>query len=100
VLFLDESPDLCAFVRTLLNGHGYEVLSTCRLHDARLLLKAATVDYLVLGPDNDKLSDDAVVTSLKSLAPTATTVLLDSGFRVGDPESAGSALLQKMQPRN
>ncbi len=100
VLFLDESPDLCAFVRTLLNGHGYEVLSTCRVHDARLLLKAAAVDYLVLGPDNAKLSDDAVVTGLKSLAPAATTVLLDSGFRLGDPEAAGSQLLQKMRTAN
>ena len=98
VLFLDESPDLCAFVRSLLNGHGYEVLSTCRLHDARLLLKAADVDYLVLGPDNSKLPDDTVVASLKSLAPKATTVLLDSGFKVSNPENAGFELLQKMRP--
>ena len=100
VLFLDESPDLCAFVRTLLNGHGYEVLSTCRLYDARLLLKAADVDYLVLGPDNSKFPDDAAVASLKLLAPKATTVLLDSGFKVGNPESAGFDLLQKMRPAN
>ena|SRR5271157_4438780 len=100
VLFLDESPDLCAFVRTLLNGHGYEVLSTCRLHDARLLLKAADVDYLVLGPDNSRLPEDTVVASLKSLAPKATTVLLDSAFNVGNPESAGSELLRKMRPAN
>ncbi len=38
VLFVDQSPDLCAFVRTLLQHHGYEVLSTCRLHDAKTLL--------------------------------------------------------------
>lgn len=97
VLFLDESPDLCAFVRTLLNGHGYEVLSTCRLYDAQLLLKAAAVDYLVLGPDSSRLPHDKVVTSLKSLAPQAMTVPLDSGFKLGDPEHAGFELLQKMR---
>ena len=41
VLFVDQSPDLCAFVRTLLQHHGYEVLSTCRMHDAKTLLSAA-----------------------------------------------------------
>jgi anti-anti-sigma factor len=100
VLFLDESPDLCAFVRTLLNGHGYEVLSTCRLYDARTLLKAAKVDYVVLGPDSSQLPHDNVVASLKSLAPEATTVLLGAGFKLGDPEHAGFELLQKMRPAN
>ena len=38
VLFVDQSPDLCAFVRALLHHHGYEVLSTCRIHDAKMLL--------------------------------------------------------------
>jgi anti-anti-sigma factor len=97
VLFLDESPDLCAFVRTLLNGHGYEVLTTCRLYDAQLLLKAAAVDYLVLGPDSSQLPNDRVVTSLKPLAPNATTVVLDSGFKSGDAECAGFELLQRMR---
>jgi len=99
VLFVDESPDLCALVRSLLNGHGYEVLSTCRVHDARILLSAAKVDYIVLGPDSSRLPSDSLAASLKSLAPGATTVLLDSSFKLGDPERAGSELLQKMQPR-
>ena len=70
VLFVDQSPDLCAFVRALLHHHGYEVLSTCRVHDARMLLTAAKFDYILLGPDNSNLNSDNVVASLKSLAPT------------------------------
>ena len=100
VLFVDQSPDLCAFVRTLLNGHGYEVLSTCRVHDAKTLLSAAKVDYIVLGPDSSQLPSQNVIASLKPLAPEATTVLLESGFKLGDPERAGHELLQKMQARN
>ncbi|MGC2111554.1 MAG: STAS domain-containing protein [Candidatus Korobacteraceae bacterium] len=99
VLFVDQSPDLCAFVRTLLHGHGYEVLSTCRVHDAKTLLSAAKVDYIVLGPDSSQMSSDTVVATLKPLAPTATTVLLESGFKLGDPERAGFELLQRMQAR-
>ena len=97
VLFVDQSPDLCAFVRTLLQHHGYEVLSTCRLHDAKTLLTAAAVDYIVLGPDSSSLPVDSVATSLKLLAPKASTVLLQSGFKHGDDEQAGIELLRLMQ---
>jgi anti-anti-sigma factor len=99
VLFVDQSPDLCAFVRTLLQHHGYEVLSTCRMHDAKTLLSAAKVDYIVLGPDSSSLPSDSVAASLKSLAPKASTVLLQKDFKFGDAEQAGLDLLRLMQHR-
>src|SRR5271166_7000247 len=97
VLFVDQSPDLCAFVRALLHHHGYEVLSTCRVHDARMLLTAAKFDYIVLGPDCSQLPSDNVLTALKSLAPAAATVQLQSEFKSEDPERAGLALLRAME---
>ncbi len=97
VLFVDQSPDLCAFVRALLRHHGYEVLSTCRVHDARMLLTATKFDYIILGPDNSRLTSDNVVASLKSLAPGAATVLLPAEFKHEDPERAGLDLLRMMQ---
>ena len=99
VLFVDQSPDLCAFVRTLLQHHGYEVLSTCRMHDAKTLLSAAKVDYIVLGPDSSSLPSDSVAASLKSLAPKASTVVLQDDFKLGNPEQAGLELLRLMQQR-
>ncbi len=99
VLFVDQSADLCAFVRTLLQHHGYEVLSTCRMHDAKTLLSAAKVDYIVLGPDSSSLPADSVAASLKSLAPKASTVLLQNDFKHGDAEQAGLELLRLMQHR-
>ena len=99
VLFVDQSPDLCAFVRTLLQHHGYEVLSTCRMHDAKTLLSAAKVDYIVLGPDSSSLPSESVAASLKSLAPKASTVLLQNDFKLGDPEQAGLELLRLMKHR-
>jgi anti-anti-sigma factor len=99
VLFVDQSPDLCAFVRTLLQHHGYEVLSTCRMHDAKTLLSAAKVDYIVLGPDSSSLPSDNVAASLQSLAPKASTVLLQTDFKHGDAEQAGLELLRLMQHR-
>jgi len=97
VLFVDQSPDLCAFVRALLHHHGYKALSTCRIHDAKMLLTATKFDYIVLGPDNSHRPSDNVVASLKSLAPTATTVLLPREFKHEDPERAGLDLLRMMQ---
>lgn len=99
VLFVDQSPDLCAFVRTLLQHHGYEVLSTCRMHDAKTLLSAAKVDYIVLGPDSSSRPADSAAASLKSLAPKASTVLLQGDFKHGDAEQAGLELLRLMQHR-
>jgi len=97
VLFVDQSADLCAFVRGILGNHGYQVLSTCRVHDAKMLLSAAKVEYIVLGPDCSQLSSDAVVASLQPLAPSARTVLLQSDFKYEDAERAGRELLQSIQ---
>jgi len=97
VLFVDQSPDLCAFVRALLHQHGYEVLSTCRVHDAKTLLTAAKFDYIVMGPNSSHLPSDNVLASLKSLAPTAATVLLQGDFKNEDPEQAGLELLRTMR---
>ena len=100
VLFIDQSPDLCAFVRTFLDRNGYDVLSTCRMRDARTLLSASSVDYIVLGPDSSQLPADNVIDSPKLLAPKAVAVQLESGFELGDPERAGLELLRKIQPRS
>jgi anti-sigma B factor antagonist len=96
VLFVDQSPDLCAFVRKVLSGHGYEVVSSCRLRDAKLLLNAADVSYVVLGPNCSQLPCEAAVAELQPLAKGATLVQLESGFQMDDAEKAASQLLQKL----
>ena len=98
VLFVDRSPDLCAFVRTLLDNQGYVVISTCRMRDARILLSASDVAYIVIGPDNSELASDNVVDSLKLLAPKAVIIQLEREFELGDPEQASQELLRRMQP--
>src|SRR5271168_1009264 len=39
VLILDQSADLCAFVRTVLAQHGFNVKTTSSIRDAKILLK-------------------------------------------------------------
>ncbi len=57
VLFLDPSPDTCAFVRAFLARHGYRVLSTGLMGDAKILLSASSVDVIILGPDSGTSGD-------------------------------------------
>jgi anti-anti-sigma factor len=93
-LFLDQSADLCAFVRKLLNANGYEVITTCRLRDAKLLLNTTEVSWLVLGPNCSELPCDRVVAELKPLAKDAKLLQLERGFQMDDAEKAALQLLQ------
>ena len=97
VLFLDPSPDTCAFVRALLTRHGYRVLSTGLMGDAKILLTASTVDIIVLGPDCGALSSPATVNVLQQLAPSAKIVVLESEFKSRAADEAGIALLERIQ---
>jgi anti-sigma B factor antagonist len=97
VLFLDQSPDLCAFVRKLLNSNGYEVVSSCRLHDAKLLLSAADVAYLILGPNSSQLPCDRVIAELTPLAKNAGLIQSEAGFQADDAEKAAADLLRRLQ---
>jgi len=97
VLFLDPSPDTCAFVRALLSRHGYRVLSTGLMGDAKILLNASTVDVIVLGPDSGSLSSSATLDVLQRLAPAAKTVVLEREFKSRAADEAGIALLDRIQ---
>ena len=99
VLFLDPSPDTCAFVRTLLVRNGYRVLSTGLMGDAKILLNASTVDIIVLGPESGALAAPATLDVLQKLAPSAKTVVLEREFKSRAADEAGIALLERIQLR-
>jgi anti-anti-sigma factor len=94
VLVVDESADLCVFVRTVLLQHGYDVKSTCSFRDAKTLLQVDTVDYILVGPGTPQLSSETVLRSLTALAPKATALQLDVDFKIRDAREATDALLQ------
>lgn len=97
VLFLDPSPDTCAFVRALLSRHGYRVLSTGLMGDAKILLNASSVDVIVFGPECGALAAPATLDVLRKLAPSAKTVLLERDFKSTSADEAGAALLERIQ---
>jgi len=99
VLFLDPSPDTCAFVRALLARNGYRVLSTGLMGDAKILLNASTVDVIVLGPECGALSAPATLDVLQRLAPAAKTIVLAREFKSRAADEAGIELLEQIQVR-
>src|SRR5580704_3667997 len=94
VLVLDESADLCAFVRSVLMQYDFDVRSANLVRDARILLQVDAVDYILLSSDSPQLCSEPVVGSLKALAPKATTLQLAPDFKSRDALDATSALLQ------
>jgi anti-anti-sigma factor len=94
VLVVDDSADLCTFVRTVLMQQGYDVKSTCSFRDARILLGVDEVEYIVVGPGNPQLSSEMVVNTLSTLAPKAKALRLAADFNIRDAREATDALLQ------
>lgn len=94
VILVDESADLCTFVRTVLTQHGYDVKSTCSFRDARILLGVDSVEYILVGPGNPKLSSETVLKTLTGLAPNAKALQLAADFKIRDAREATDALLQ------
>jgi anti-anti-sigma factor len=94
VLVVDESADLCVFVRSVLIRHGYDVKTSCSFRDAKILLQVDEVDYIVVGPGTPQLSAEAILSSLTALAPRASALRLDADFKLRDALAATHSLLQ------
>jgi anti-anti-sigma factor len=94
VMFVDESADLCVFVRTVLSRHGFDVRSTCSFRDAKILLSTGGTEYILVGPGSPQLPAETVVQSLTALAPTAKVLMLDADFKIRDAQEATDALLE------
>ena len=94
VLMVDESANVCVFVRTVLHEHGYDVRSTSSFRDARTLLQVEEVDYILVGPGNPQLSPETIMESLKKLAPRAAVFHLGTDYRQRDAHEASHILLR------
>jgi anti-anti-sigma factor len=97
VLLVDESADLCTFVRTVLVQHGFDVKSTCTFRDAKILLGVDDVEYIVVGPGTPQLSSEMVLNTLTAMAPQAKAMRLAADFKIRDAREATDALLQMFE---
>lgn len=96
VIFLDQSANLGAFVRTVLTAHGYEVLSATLVREVRIHLQVGNTDMVVLGPNKPQIGFEgpSLAAFLTKLAPKATVLELDPQFQTLEAEQASTTLLQ------
>jgi anti-anti-sigma factor len=94
LLVFDPSADLCMFVHRVLSQHGFDVRTVCSLQDARILLVAVQVDYILVGPGTAQLPAETVAARLSSLAPKATALRLPADFKSLDAVDATHKLLE------
>ncbi|MFZ0662456.1 MAG: anti-sigma factor antagonist [Acidobacteriaceae bacterium] len=96
LMVFDQSPDLCIFVRTVLEQHGFKVRTVCSLRDAKVLLCADKVDYILIGPCTPQLTSQMVAKELSSLAPKAAALQLSPDFISHNTTQATQTLLQML----
>src|SRR5271170_74235 len=97
VLFFDQSPDLCAFVRAVLTQHGFDVRWTCNFGDAKILLRIEDVDYILVGPGTSQLSSETALRGLRAIAPKPVGLHLAPDFQAQDAHEATEILLGLFQ---
>ena len=97
VLCFEESADVLAYLRELLRHAGYGVLTARVLPDAQVLLKAARVDLIIVGPRMAHLREKSTQELLGEIAPTVPVFVLAEDFSAQDPGEAGVRLLEKIR---
>jgi anti-anti-sigma factor len=97
VLFFDQSPDLCAFVRAVLTQHGFDVKSTSNYGDAKILLRVEAVEHILVGPGTPQLPSETALRGLRAIAPTTPALRLPPDFKAQDAQPATEALLGLFQ---
>lgn len=94
LMFLDSSSDLCAFVRSILAPHGFDVQTISSFRDAKTLLRVDPVDCILVGPGASQFSSENVARELGDISPNATALWLSADFKSRDAVDATHLLLQ------
>ncbi len=94
LLVFDPSADLCMFIHRVLSQHGFDVRTVCSLQDAKILLIADHVDYILVGPGTAQMPAEIAAGKLTSLAPKAKALHLPPNFKACDAIDATNSLLQ------
>jgi anti-sigma B factor antagonist len=98
ILCLDSDADVLAYLRELLRRAGYEVHTTSRLGDARILMRVTRFDLLLTGPD---MNASASETHQAFHAACAGIPVIEVGkdFSTSHAGEAGAGLLEKIEAR-
>jgi DNA-binding response OmpR family regulator len=94
---VDQSTDVLAYLRELLRGAGYNVLTNSNLRDASILVRATRPSLLVVGPSLS--ASPGAMQTFRAACATLPVVELGNEFSTLDAGQAASDLLENIQAR-
>ena len=96
VLCVDQSPDVLAYLREVLNEAGYRTLTAANMPDALILLKA-TRPKIVLIEAGLRSAATRATDEFNTISNTAAIVELPAGFSAQDAGEAARQVLESLQ---
>ena len=97
VLCADTSSDVLAYLRGLLKGAGYRVVTAGNLYDGLILLKTMQPAVVVMGAGLHALRGMASADEFHRRLPPNGLVVLPSGFSSHDAGEAGAAVIRAIE---
>jgi anti-anti-sigma factor len=95
IVCLDNSLDLLAYLRVLLQRSGYEVFTTQYLSDAVTFTKGMRSHLVILGPG--MRSKETAVEKFRQSAPHAKLLHLPPNFSTSEADQAGPSLINEVR---
>ena len=99
VLCADTSSDVLAYLRSLLKGAGYRVVTAENLHDGLILLKSTRPAVVVMGAGLHALRGMSSAEEFHRRLPLNGLVVLPSEFSSHDAGEAGATVVREIERR-
>src|SRR5262249_47247318 len=97
ILFFDPSDDVCAFARTVLGQHGYEVLTAKSADEAQLLAAAAGPTAILITAQAAQQAGEAAGQAVRAATPNGALARLPADLGQKLPDDAAAALLKVLK---
>jgi anti-sigma B factor antagonist len=97
VLCIYESSDVCTFLRELLCTAGYNALTTSKIDDANILLKATKAKLALVSAGMQSVYGRSTKQALQEIDPNISVLVLDQDFATQDPGEAAEKLLNSVR---
>ena len=96
ILCVYDSKDVCAFLREVLVGAGYNALTALTMSDALILLKATKAKRIVISGQLQSFHGRPARQLVDEIDPAVSLLVLDENFATQDPGEAAEKLLSSV----
>ena len=96
VVCVYASLDVCAFLREILCGAGFNALTTTAIDDAPILLRATKAKLVVISSRIQIVRGRPIRQAFQEIVPDVQILTLDENFATQDPGEAAEKLLSEV----